>query len=1085
MYQRLLVSLASFLFMFFIMSCSGESSIQFAGDVDGNENEYSEEDTDSILRGDIDDYIDGDIDEVEVEIDGDTESNNCDGCLIDNICIAKNDKSTQIACAVCDPARNPDDWSPIAADADIVCREAKGVCDLAEVCDGNALECPSDNFAADTTECRESAGVCDVAEFCAGDSVECPADDFAADTTECRESAGVCDVAEFCAGDSVECPADDFLVETTVCREADDSCDAIEYCTGFAAYCPNDKVMPTTNICRFSAGVCDVDEVCDGINKACPDDEFLEETTICREADGSCDAVEYCTGFAALCPIDRVLPATNTCRLAADTCDVSEYCDGQSNSCPDDEFVDDGSLCGDDDQCVSGKCMDCYDDAGCADMFWGDRVDECSSRVCGTDNTCEFNDKADGLACGTGDQCLAGECRDCYDNSGCSDWAWGSRVDECSDRVCGSENTCEFDDEADGIACGTDDQCLAGECLDCYDSTGCTDFAWGERDPACSDRVCNAQNNCEFNDAEKGSECGTGDQCDQGICADCIDINGCSDHAEDANPCTDLMCDNHSCTDVNDDTNSCELGFDCSNDHCVDGVCEVETVTNGCLIENTCIAEGISQDQDGCVACNPQADTRNWSNMDGTVCAQTDDGNPCTDNICAGGTCIAQNDDSNTCYDDLGCTNSSCIDGVCIVTDTYHGCYISGACYSGGSTEANTGNGSCQACDSNSSWNSWTVLDSGSCDDDNSCTSNDTCSGGLCSGTSYSCNDHGTCNSDDDICTCAEGYEGDYCDKCLNTYRGYPDCQPFNTPDFVPISAGSFWMGSPDDEDPCPEDYAGGDCTSELGRDTDEKLHHVTLTYDFEIDKYEATQGDFETITGWNSNFNSQTPDEGSEYPATYVSWFDALAYANMLSIDAGLKPCYSFSDVKCENSLSAGNYYAICLRLNERGIRSATISLNGVNKPQECEGYRLPTEAEWEYAIRAETNTAFYNGAITELDINVIDPNLVSIGWYYAETSSHFNAIGGQKQPNSRGIYDMSGNVKEWNWDVYRTDYNLDVTIDPVGLEVGFDRVVRNCSSYFEGSGYCRSASRQGYPPYSKYQFLGFRLVRTLPRIP
>ena len=100
------------------------------------------------------------------------------------------------------------------------------------------------------------------------------------------------------------------------------------------------------------------------------------------------------------------------------------------------------------------------------------------------------------------------------------------------------------------------------------------------------------------------------------------------------------------------------------------------------------------------------------------------------------------------------------------------------------------------------------------------------------------------------------------------------------------------------------------------------------------------------------------------------------------------------------------------------------------VPTPYECEGYRLPTEAEWEYAARAGTTTAFYNGDITEPFLRV-DPNANAIAWYKQNSDSFTHPVKG-KLPNAWGLYDMSGNVWEWTWDWYHP-YSDNAT-DPIG---------------------------------------------------
>ena len=164
--------------------------------------------------------------------------------------------------------------------------------------------------------------------------------------------------------------------------------------------------------------------------------------------------------------------------------------------------------------------------------------------------------------------------------------------------------------------------------------------------------------------------------------------------------------------------------------------------------------------------------------MNGAACAVTDDGNPCTDKVCAEGACIVQNDNNNTCADEIGCTNTTCSGGSCVVSGTSAGCYIDNACYEQNARKAATGNDSCRVCNQATTWNAWTTLTSGTCNDGNACTYNDACTlGGSCAGTINTCSDRGTCNPTDGLCTCDNANMNEDCSACLPHFIGYPDCE--------------------------------------------------------------------------------------------------------------------------------------------------------------------------------------------------------------------------------------------------------------------------------------------------------------------
>ena len=260
---------------------------------------------------------------------------------------------------------------------------------------------------------------------------------------------------------------------------------------------------------------------------------------------------------------------------------------------------------------------------------------------------------------------------------------------------------------------------------------------------------------------------------------------------------------------------------------------------------------------------------------------------------------------------------------------------------------------------------------------------------------------------------------------------------PLPEPGFVLIEPGTFMMGRPE---------------RELGRAEDEILHEVTLTNGFYLCDHEVTQSEWHAVMGWNNAYF-----RGSDLPVEQVTWFDAVAYCNARSVREGLVPAYT-----------------IAAPLNYLGdhLLSAVVTWDTT-----ATGYRLPTEAEWEYACRAGTTTAFSNGPISVLYCEP-DPSLTEVGWYCYNSLGQTREIMG-KQPNDWGLYDMHGNVSEWCWDAYEKILGFAPVTNPMGHPTNVGRVRRG-GGWYRLAPNCRAAERVTILPGNRFYDMGLRVART-----
>ena len=235
--------------------------------------------------------------------------------------------------------------------------------------------------------------------------------------------------------------------------------------------------------------------------------------------------------------------------------------------------------------------------------------------------------------------------------------------------------------------------------------------------------------------------------------------------------------------------------------------------------------------------------------------------------------------------------------------------------------------------------------------------------------------------------------------------------------------------------------------TFRMGYDRGDSFEHPVHTVSlssFYICPYEVTQGLWQQVMSGTINHlrakmkpAGKLKGEGWTHPVYFVTWEDAIEFCNKLSSMNGLEPCYSGSgnNITCDFSAN---------------------------------GYRLPTEAEWEYAARGgiDARGYLYAGA----------SNLENIAWYLYNSMAHAWEVG-MKSPNELGLYDMSGNVYEWCWDRFGL-YPKEEQQDPTGNSRMNYRVFRG-GSWSHDAEYNRVTFRMAYPPETRMNNLGFRIVR------
>ena len=295
-------------------------------------------------------------------------------------------------------------------------------------------------------------------------------------------------------------------------------------------------------------------------------------------------------------------------------------------------------------------------------------------------------------------------------------------------------------------------------------------------------------------------------------------------------------------------------------------------------------------------------------------------------------------------------------------------------------------------------------------------------------------------------------WNGNFSSTCRVRLYAFDNSTPVPPLGMVHIPAGTFVMG--------------WESTTIIGG-------NMTLTKSYFMERYEVSGVLWATVRDW-GNANNYSIGGGAfragDHSAQSMSWYDAVKWCNARSQKEGLTPCYYIDAAQTTASI----------------YRTGNTDLTSVMVKWNADGYRLPTETEWERAARGgldrkvypwsdtiANHQANYNGSGDPFDINDGSVETTPVGYYNGN-----QVPAGQNMANGYGLFDMSGNVREWCWDRYGGGIVF-AQSDPIGSDIGTSRVLRG-GAWIDSTSSLRCASRQDdVPARNVYGWYGFRCVR------